>query len=110
MTHKLYDEAGLIFSGKFDSEWSNNFSELPGELTDNLKLIVHDSYHRMSCRLHVILNDLLSIDPIEFCQSLKSLCGFGTDEITQVNCFHHNYELKKIAIYRSADLFQKIRK
>lgn len=105
MAHKLYEINDITFNGKFDELWFRHFSELPGELPDPMRLIVYENYHSLACRLHNYLERLFKIDKSLFLDSLKPLCGFGSEDINQVNCFHKDYKLKKISFYNSKNLF-----
>jgi len=102
---KLYGIIDANFSGRFDSQWSNHFSELPGELPEELKIVVHENYNRIALKLLMFLNELKNIDSQMFFQSLYALCGFGHRDIVQVNCFHQDYKLKKVILKNHDDLF-----
>lgn len=105
MGHKLYEAIDADFKGSFDSRWSDRHSELPGELSDDLREIVHGNYNRVALKLSTLLNKLKERDSDLFFKSLYSLCGFGHNEIVQVNCFHQNYEFKKVSIKKFEDYF-----
>lgn len=107
MGHKLYAFIDEEFQGNFDSRWTNHYPELPGELDIEMRHIVHDNYYRVALKLSAILNELKSINAGLFYDSMASLCGFGHEEIIQVNCFHNNYELKEVLIKKSSDIFSK---
>lgn len=105
MGHKLYGLIDAEFKGSFDSTWSAQYSELPGELSEDMRAVVHENYHRVALKLSTILNKLKECDSELFFKSLFSLCGFGHSEIIQVNCFHQDYELKGIRIKKFDDFF-----
>lgn len=107
MGHRLYQMADLEFTGSFDSRWSERFTELPGELEPGMRQVVHENYHRVAIKLSEQLNILKSLDKRLFFESLFALCGFGHAEIVQVNCFHHDYEMKDILIKNFDDLFKQ---
>ncbi len=105
MGHKLYAMIDADFQGRFDTHWSNHYSELPGELPEDLKIVVHENYNRIAQKLSLFLNELKNTDSQLFFQSLFALCGFGHREIIQVNCFHQDYRLKAVTIKNRDDLF-----
>ena len=110
MGHKLYRMADLEFTGSFNSKWSEQFSELPGELMPEMRQVVHANYHRVAHKLSELLLQLKEQNKILFFESLYALCGLGHKEIIQVNCFHQDYLLKNISIKSFDDLFIKARK
>lgn len=110
MGHKLYSFIDRDFKGSFNFEWSQFYSELPGELSLEMKTIVHQNYHRVALKLSNILEQLKMMDRHLFFDSLASLCGFGHEEIIQVTCMHQEYEMKAITIKRFDDFFSKTNK
>lgn len=110
MGHRLYGMQELEFTGAFNSQWSNQFSELPGELPPDMRQIVHENYHRVALKLSSLLEKLKATDKHLFFESLYALCGFGHTEIIQVNCFHQNYNFKGISIKTFDDVFKKTNK
>jgi hypothetical protein len=110
MGHRLYSLIDRDFHGSFNSEWSDFYTELPGELPSEMRIIVHENYHRVASKLSNILNQLKQIDRHLFFDSLAALCGFGHSEIIQVSCFHHEYELKEVTIKNFDDFFSKTNK
>lgn len=108
MGHKLYSLIDKEFSGSFGMEWSGFYSELPGELSPEMRKIVHNNYSRVSLKLSSILNQLKELDESLFFDALASLCGFGHSEIIQVCCFHQDYEFKKVTIKNFEDYFSNI--
>ena len=103
MGHKLYADLDMDFRGQFDSRWT--LSELPGELSEEMRAVVHANYNRVSLKLHELLNELLKTDRVLFKKCLEALCGFGDPNILQVHCFHQQAQLKEIAIKSYGDLF-----
>lgn len=106
MGHRLYTLADLEWNGVFDKRWSEHYTELPGELSGEMRTIVHENYYRVALKLRSLLQALQKENPALFFDSLFALCGFGHEDIIQVNCFHQDYELKAISIKRFADLFE----
>ncbi len=107
MGHKLYSMIDCEFKGTFNSDWTSHYTELPGELSPQMRSIVHENYHRVALKLSDLLLRLKEINSELFFDSLYALCGFGHEEIIQVNCFHQDYDLKDITIKKFDDLFSK---
>lgn len=105
MGHKLYEMLDQDFKGSFDSRWTATQTELPGELSSEMKEVVHANYHRVALKVREFLGEMYISDPEKFYQSLHALCGFGNLDILQVHCFHQNALLKDIAIKSYGDLF-----
>lgn len=105
MGHKLYELIDRDFSGHFDQAWSENYSELPGELPEAMREIVFYNYSRVAKLLHQLMSELLKKDRHLFKQALSGLCGFGSDDIIQIHCFHQNDLLKKVVIKSYEDMF-----
>jgi hypothetical protein len=105
MGHKLYSMIDQDFSGSFDARWSDNYSELPGELSAEMKEVVYTNYFRVAQKIREFLGELYKSDPKKFYHSLHALCGFGNTDIIQVHCFHQNALLKDILIKMHSDLF-----
>ncbi|MDO9181786.1 MAG: hypothetical protein Q7U04_05230 [Bacteriovorax sp.] len=105
MGHRLYSLIDQEFKGTFDSQWSDGQTELPGELPEDMKKIVHENYHRVALKLSGILEELKKLNSGLFLNSLAALCGFSHKEIIQVSCFHHDYKLKGITVKKFDDLF-----
>ncbi|MFA6238602.1 MAG: hypothetical protein WC635_14810 [Bacteriovorax sp.] len=110
MGHRLYQLADLEFKGAFDSRWSDQYSELPGELEPAMRQIVHENYHRVALKLSGLLHELKITDEQLFFESLYALCGFGHADIVQVNCFHQDYELSEVTIKSFEDIFKSSNK
>ena len=110
MGHKLYQMVDLEFRGSFNKDWSDHYTELPGELPIEMKQVVHENYNRVALKLSSLLNSLKNLDQHLFFESMYSLCGFGHSEIIQVSCFHQDYELKNITLKKFDDLFSKTNK
>ncbi len=105
MGHRLYSHIDREFTGCFNSDWTQKYTELPGELSPEMKTIVHQNYHRVALKLSELLNELKELDNDKFYQSLAALCGFSHSEIIQVTCFHHENNFKNISIKNSFEFF-----
>jgi len=105
MGHKLYEMIDGDFRGHFDHRFTSLYSELPGELSPEMRKVIHQNYFRVISKLKIALNELYLINPHVFFQSLSSLCGFSQSEIIQVNCIHSKNALKTISIKSFEDLF-----
>lgn len=105
MGHKLYEAVDLEFKGSFGKEWSDHFTELPGELEPELREIVHHNYSRVAFFLRKFMGEMYEKDALKFYQCLHALCGFGSHDIMQVHCFHQNTKLKSVDIKTYKELF-----
>lgn len=105
MGHALYEEEDLEWKGSFVQHWPH--SELPGELPDNLRKIVHQNYYRVASRLYSFLAEMNETNSLLFKTSLEALCGFGHQDILQVHCFHKEAQLKNIVIKTYHDFFKQ---
>lgn len=105
MGHKLYESADLDFKGSFGTEWSEHYTELPGELSAPMKEMVYQNYFRVAIKLHDYLGQLFRESPSKFYKCLHALCGFGNRDIIQVHCYHQNARLKAIEIKTHKDFF-----
>lgn len=105
MGHKLYSMIDQEFKGSFDSRWSNEHTELPGELPLEMREVVHANYFRVGAKVREYLGELYQSDPQKFYLCLHALCGFGNPNIIQVSCFHHQGELKDLFMKTHSDLF-----
>lgn len=92
MGSALYEKKGMQFKGQFGSEWSEKFTELPGELSEDLREIVFLNYQNTSAKLYKILLNLKDIDPFKFYNSLSRLVGNSNNEIIQVITYHREHE------------------
>ena len=108
MGHRLYSSIDKEFTGSFGMEWSDAYTELPGELSPELRKFVHSNYHRIALKLSSILTHLKEVNDSLFFDALATLCGFGHTEIIQVCCFHQEYEFKKVTIKNFEDYFSNI--
>ena len=105
MGHRLYSMNDLEWKGRFDSLWTHSFSELPGELTDEMRNIVYINYNRIAIKLHDSLCLLKNKNSTYFYHSLAALCGFSDPDILQVNCFHHDYVFSEVTIKSMSEFF-----
>lgn len=90
MGHELYEAQGLgLFPGFFDQQWSEaGMSHLPGELPDELRLIVQKSYRDICLVLHEAFLEFEAQAKESFHQSLEALMGQGERELIQLTCFY----------------------
>lgn len=107
MGHKLYEMIDGEFKGFFDQNWTNHYSELPGELSSEMRAVVHQNYFRLITQLKILMVELYQLNPRLFLNSLGSLCGFSQKEIIQVICIHQNNEMKDVVIKYYDDLFSE---
>ena len=105
MGFKLYSMIEEEFKGSFDARWSSTQTELPGELPEEMREVVHANYYRVGVKVREYLGELYKLNPEKFYLCLHALCGFGNKDIIQVHCFHQNAQLKEILIKTHSDLF-----
>lgn len=105
MGHKLYDLIGQDFKGAFDDRWKLHYSELPGEISPEMKPILFENYNNIAQKIYTVLLSLSNEDASLFKKSLFTLCGFGHPDIIQVNCFHSQNNLKDIDVKTFDQLF-----
>ncbi len=105
MGHNLYGQNDMEFHGSFDQRWI--YSELPGELPEVMREVVHANYNRVALKLYELLVKLQNDNPKQFQHSLETLCGFGDQDIIQVHCFHQDTQLKEVVIKSYKDFFDK---
>ncbi|OIQ15929.1 MAG: hypothetical protein BM556_16675 [Bacteriovorax sp. MedPE-SWde] len=86
MGEELYALHDLEFCGRFDSLWEG--PDLPGELNDVEKEILHKFYRSLNYHLYNILKDLHSKDKVTFVKSLMPIIGQGDHRVIQAICFH----------------------
>lgn len=105
MGEKLYALEGLNFNGNFDSQWSDRFTELPGELEEVHRNIVFENYQNLASQLHRQLSIYLSKDREVFKKSLYPLVGFGDLNLIQITVFHQDHIFHSIKILEG-DVFK----
>lgn len=94
----LYEKKGLHFNGQFGPEWNRQFTELPGELDDELRSIVFLNYQQTSHKLYNILLELKNIDSLKFYNSLIKLIGHSNNDLIQVITYHRDHEYESTRI------------
>lgn len=87
MHAEIHQAAGLSVTTGWQ-EWARNYSELPGELPDELRAVLHAFYADLSNKLGVALRDVAINEPAVFQRGLMRVVGFGLPELVQVVCFH----------------------
>lgn len=89
MGHSLYEQIGLEFFGKFDEQWQQSGqSELPGELDEQLSLIVLNYYSEQASFLRDVLLRFYQENSSLFLDSLFPLIGMSDPESLQAICYH----------------------
>lgn len=79
--------------------WTNNgFPELPGELSDEQKTILHKFYTVVMNELFRIFQ-IISKDLSSFNQAMFSLMGNTNKDIIQALCFHQDHNLESVKIH-----------
>lgn len=88
MSLELHAFHDMDYTGNFQSWVKRGFSELPGELSAEERVILKLYYARLAQEMHTILSELKAQNPKAFSQSLAALLGFSSKEILQLICFH----------------------
>jgi hypothetical protein len=105
MGHNLYELIGKTFTDRFDEQWIGHYTELPGELSPEMRKIVHENYFRVAQSLHHIMVKLYQENPKAFYLSLKTICGFSHQQIVQIHAIHKEDQIIAVDIYNADDLF-----
>ena len=81
---KLHEMADLQYTHLF-TEWEkNDLAVLPGQLEGDFKSSLLEYYSKVTNEIYEILLSFYELDPICFALSLKSLLGFSTQNVIQV--------------------------
>lgn len=88
MARELHAFHDMHFAGNFSLWVKKGFSELPGELSEEERVILKSYYARIASEMHTILTSLKKKSPDQFSESLATLMGFGQREVIQAVCFH----------------------
>lgn len=83
--HALHD---LPFQGTFAGWVAAGFSELPGELSAEERVVLKQYYARIAKEMHALLLSAQEQHLQFFGNSLAPLMGFSAQNILQVICFH----------------------
>jgi len=103
MGQTLYQMIGLDFKGEYDESWfAEGYSDLPGQLPEDMKKIVQNNYQQTISHIYEIL-EKMSHDREPFSKSLLNLIGLGHPDMLQVICFHkkidpESYELDSVLV------------
>ena len=118
MSYQLYEKAGLIFEGKFGSEWEEaGKSTLPGQLSKDDLIIVQDHYYRVIQEFYKAFVAFFKKDKEKFKRALFPLLGMGLENIIQITCYHaekvskeerKRYQLRGIDIATSKELSREL--
>lgn len=88
MRFELHQIAGLTEDADWASWRRAGLSELPGELASDMRERLHAFYARVSLAVRATLEKIETNHPAVFEAGLLRLCGFGTEDLVQVICFH----------------------
>jgi hypothetical protein len=108
---ELHECENLIYPGNFSSWVASGRSELPGELNDGCRTILHDYYSRISAKMNSVLLQAYRTHPEEFKKSLGPLMGFTSTEIAQVICFHdfkHKDSFPAISVHEHGEIAKSL--
>lgn len=112
MKSSLYQLASL----EEDTNWSQwrqrGLSELPGELPDDFREVLHGYYARLARELGLILKEIERSDPAKFTQGLIRLCGMSDQDVIQGICFHDIYgknpEQVDVVVHDYQSVFEQV--
>ena len=90
MAFELCEKAGVAPSETFEEWKESGFSELPGELSPELRTVFLKSLYDVSNFLFEILNDLNKSDSELFKKSLLPLIGYSRSDMVQATTFYKN--------------------
>ena len=102
--HEIHD---LTYPGNFSVWVEKGFSELPGEVDDASREVLHEYYSRISKAMHEIFITAMKQDREAFKKSLAPLMGFTSTDIAQVICFHdfkNKESLPSIYVHEFAEI------
>jgi len=88
VSYSLHEHNGWEYSGEYSLWVKNGKSELPGELSEEERLILKNYYAKISQRVHEILSNALKENRELFMKSIPSLMGYSSQNIIQLVCFH----------------------
>lgn len=98
MAIKMNLSMDLDASTDFKNWCENSLPELPGELAQEQKEILHGFYSIIMTKLYETFQSI-SVDIEIFKDGLFAILGNTNRDTTQVLCFHQDHELKEIKIY-----------
>ncbi len=110
MAFQLYEINGLKYLGKFDSNWTDLFSELPGDQPQSHKNIIHQHYQRLANKMAEILRDIAHKNPQKFSRAILQFLGQSERGQIQGICFHSNHQYHHSEFYESFLLHKSIEK
>lgn len=114
LREELLELVGLAPSASWEAWTAAGFSELPGELPEDLRARIHGFYSRLAQELGVSLRRIEASAPEAFVTGLERLCGFGEREVTQVICFHDlqgaTPEAVSVRVHGQADVRARLEK
>lgn len=109
MIHRLYEDAGLDFRGKYDEQWViAGHSELPGELENQQRKIVHHFYFELAQKLYSVFLKLYNEDGDSFKSSILSLLGHSDSSVDHLYLFHVKSHQWDHSLFLKADDFREV--
>jgi hypothetical protein len=109
MIHRLYSHAGLDFKGRYDQQWVEaGYSELPGELCDEHRQIVHHFYFELAQKLYRCFVELERVDKKKFLHAVIQLLGHSGSSVDHLYIFHHKGHQWDHALYIYSNDFSQL--
>lgn len=90
MAYELCDKAAVAPSETFEEWRENGLSELPGELSPELRAVFLNGLYDISNYLFKTLHSLNEAEPELFKQSLLPLIGYSRSDMIQATTFYKN--------------------
>ncbi len=117
LSQNLHLHAGLNYPGHYGLWKEAGYSELPGQLGQDQKMILHDYYSKITQKIFDFMKQLQQENVEAFFQALLPLMGFGHMDMIQATCFYDKNifrieldELKDFLIYNNNCLLKKSEK
>jgi len=99
---------------QFDQRWQERgLPVLPGQLSDELRPLLHGHYQRIILKLYESLGNLWDEDREKFSLCLLPLVGLGSKDISQLTCFHRGvkgerYLLDHFEFFNRDEFYQSL--
>ena len=112
MGQQLYEQFDMVFHGQFGKEWlEHGMSELPGQLDELSRSIVHASYGPVIRKIYNSMEMFIESDPALFTKCLQSILGFSKENMIQALCYHggtDSYSFDHTIIESQASLLKEL--
>jgi hypothetical protein len=86
--HQMHDFYGLRYEGSVATWKEKGLPVLPGELPEELKMLLHNHYYDVSIKIHSVIRDFISQDKNKIKHCLFKLMGASHSKIVHANCLY----------------------